>query len=112
MIVAVITVLVVQVAGDQVVDVISVRNRRVAALRVVLVRLLVLAAIVPRRAAAGITAAHADLMLFHAAVVDMMQVTVVQIIDVAVVADRGVSAIGAVSVRMLRVDVVFGSHTA
>jgi hypothetical protein len=111
-VVAVIAVLVMQVAGDQVVDVITVGNRRVAAVGVMTVRFLVLAAIVPRRAAAGITAAHADVMLFHAAVVDMMQVTIVQIIDVAVVADRGVSAIGAVSVRMLRVDVVFGSHTA
>jgi hypothetical protein len=74
---------VMQVAVDEVVDVVPVRDRLVTAGRAVDVRLVVRAARVRRRACVGVGAADADTVLFDAAAVRVMQVPVVQVVDVA-----------------------------
>ena len=83
MIVAVAAVRVVQMAVDQIVDVVAVRHRLVAAPGSVLVPRLVPGAAVVRRAAVGIAGRHLDDVLIDVIAMRMVQVAVVQIVDVA-----------------------------
>jgi hypothetical protein len=94
---------VVQVAVDQVVDVIPMRYRLVTASRSVLVPRLVPRAAMLRRAAVGILGRHLDHVLVDMIAVGMMQVPIVKIVDVLAVLDGLVPAIGAVLVRMIGV---------
>jgi hypothetical protein len=99
-IVAVVAVRVVQVAVDEVVDVIAMRHRLVPAARPVLMPRLVPLAAMLGCAAVGVLVRHLDHVLVDVIVVRMMQVTVVQVVDVILMANGGVTAIGAVAVRM------------
>lgn len=91
---------VMQMSADQVVDMIAVRNRLVAAIRAMLMSTLVVVAAVIRRAAIRIAIAYADPMLFYPIAADMMQMPVVQIIGVAVVPHCGVPTIRSMHMRM------------
>ena len=104
MVVAVISVLVMQTAVDDVVDVIAVRYSVVAATFAVTVTV----AGVNRMAAVRIGVIDAQGMFVVVAVVLMMQVAVVQIIDVAFVFDGSVAAVCAVNVVMMFVG--FAGH--
>lgn len=106
MIVAVGAVRVVQVTCDEVIDVVSMRNRLMAAARAVHVALLVCAALVRGRARGGVSAVHFDRALIDVAGVGVVQVAVVQIIDVIAVANRRVAAAGSVDVLVAAVGVV------
>ena len=97
MVVAVIAVLVMQTAVDNVVDVIAVRYCFVAATFAVNVAV----AGVTRRAAVMIGLVDAQSMLGVVAVVLKVQVAVVQIINVAFVFDGSVAAVCAVDVVMM-----------
>ena len=100
MIVAVIAMVVMQMAADQIIDMIAVRNRLVTAIRAVPMLAVVFVAAVIRRAAIRIAITYADPMLFHPIAADVMQMPVVQIIGVAVVPHCRVSAIRAMHMRM------------
>jgi hypothetical protein len=102
-VVAVVAVRVMQVAVDQVVDVITVRHRLVPAAGAVLVARLVPFAAMLGRAAAGIAGRHLDHVLVDVVAVRMMQVTVVEIVDVIAMAHRAMPAIGPVLVRVIGV---------
>ena len=104
MVVAVISVLVMQTAVDDVVDVIAVRYSFVATTFAVNVAV----AGVNRMAAVRIGFIDAQCMLIVVAVVLMMQVAVVQIINVAFVFDGSVAAVCAVNVVMMFVG--FAGH--
>lgn len=93
----------VQMAIDQVVNVIAVRHRRVATVGAVFVLLFVAAAFVSRSAAGGIRGIHRQGVFLHLAAVLMVQMAVMQIIDVAFVNDASMSAIGTVFVRVVAV---------
>lgn len=108
MIVAVVAVRVVQVALDEVVHVVTVGHGFVAAAWAVLVVDGVGLAVVVRSACVGILRAQLDRMLVIVALVGVMEVAVVQIVDVAVVFDGGVSAAGAVDMLMGLMDYMFG----
>ncbi len=95
-VVAVAAVRVMQVALHQVIGMVAVRHGFMAAARAVLVGLVMAAAGVFRRALAGILLAHGQLVLFHVLALDVVQVAVVQVIDMAVMLDCGVPAAGAV----------------
>ena len=97
MVVAVVAVLVMQTAVDDVVDVIAVRYSFVATTFAVNVAV----AGVNRMAAVRVGFIDAQSMLVVVAVVFMVQVTVVQIIDVAFVFDGSVAAVCAVNVVMM-----------
>ena len=99
-----ISVLVMQTAVDDVVDVIAVRYSFVAATFAVNVAV----AGVNRMAAVRIGVIDAQGMFVVVAVVLMMQVAVVQIIDVAFVFDGSVAAVCAVNVVMMFVG--FAGH--
>ena len=104
MVVAVISVLVMQTAVDNVVDVIAVRYGFMAATFAVNVAV----AGVNRVAAVRVGFIDAQGMLVVVAVVLMVQVAVVQIIDVVFVFDGSVTAVCAVNVVMMFVG--FAGH--
>jgi hypothetical protein len=98
-VVAVVAVRMVQVAIDQVIDVVAVRHRFVAATRPVLVAPRVSAALMLGSALRRILGAHRHgVLLDGAGLRGMVQVAVVQIIDVAVMLYGGVAAVRAVLV--------------
>lgn len=104
-IVAVVPVRVVQVAVDQVVDVVTVRHCGVTASGSVHVVGVVTRAGV-RPAAVRIGRAHRDGVFIVVVLVRAVQVTVVQVPDVIVVTDRDVATVGAVLVVVVLVDLV------
>ena len=108
-VVAVIAVRMVQVAVDEIVDVISMRHRFMAAPTSVNVARVVAAA--ARRALVRIFGAHFELMLVYMIAVRMMQMTVMQIINVIVVLDRSMSTVRAMLMVVVSVMwFVAGAH--
>jgi hypothetical protein len=96
----VIAVRVVQVTADQVVDVRSVRDRLMTAVRSVLVSGAVLGALVAERAVSGVGVADRERVALDAALVVVVQLAVVKMIDMIAVADGRVATAGAVLVVM------------
>jgi len=108
-VVAVIAVRMVQVAVDEIVDVIPVRHRFMAASWSVNVARVVAAA--ARRALVRIFGTHFELMLVYMIAVRMMQMTVMQIINVIVVLDCSMSTVRAMLMVVVSVMwFVAGAH--
>lgn len=107
MIVAVITMGMVQVAVHEIAHMIAMGHRLVAAAGAMDMTGLVAAAIVLRRALIGIGGAHLDHMFVDMVPVGMVEMAVMQIVHMVAVLDRGMAAIGAVLVGMVLVDFVF-----
>src|ERR1700720_1754339 len=95
-----ITVRMVQPAVDEIVDMVTMRDLFVSAVGTVRMR-----AVELRRAARGICATDRDDVFVDVILVHVVEMAIVQIIDVAVMANRGVPAIRAMLMRM--VGVVF-----
>ena len=95
-----IAVRVMQVAIDQVIDVVAVRNRGVAAARAVHVRLRMSAAGVLGRASGRIRAGDLQHVVIDVIAVNVMEMAVVQVVGMPVVRDRDVPAAGAMLVTM------------
>ena len=108
MIVAMIAVRVMQVAVDQIVDMVTVRDGFMAAAGPVLVTLRMAAASMLRRARVGILGADIEDVFVEVVAVRVMQVTVVEIIHVVAVLHGDVSAARPVSVRVVVVNLVIG----
>lgn len=100
-VVAVTAVRVMQVPGDEVVDVIAVRDRLVTATRAVDMALGVTSTAVRRRARGRIGRADLDNALVHVAIVAVVEVTIVEVIDVVAMADGEVAAVSAVDVIVI-----------
>jgi hypothetical protein len=101
-VVAVVAVRVMQVAIDQIVDVVAVGDRLMAAAGTVLVIGRVSAALV-LVATVGIAVAHLDRVLVDVDLVRMVQVAVVQIVDVIAVAHGDMTAVRAMAVFVIAV---------
>jgi hypothetical protein len=84
--------------------VVAVGNRLVTAAGAVDMPRFVIAATVVRRASVGVGAGHLEHVLIDMTFVRVVKVTIVQIIDVAVVANGGVAASGPMLVSMVRVS--------
>jgi hypothetical protein len=97
-IVAVVTVRVVQVAADEVVDVVTVRHGLVSAFGSVRVLVVVVGAVVVGGAISGVAVADRDCVALDGAAVVIVKLAVVQIVDVVLVAYGRVTAVGAVLV--------------
>jgi hypothetical protein len=106
-VVAVILVRPVKAAFDQIVDVVVVGYGVVAAAVAVCMRRI---AGNGGGVAARVCGVGCDHVFIDVVAVRMMQVAVVQVVDVVVVTDRGVSAVGSVLVRMTAVVNVVGAH--
>jgi hypothetical protein len=98
----------VQVTRHQIVDVIAVRNRLMPAAYAVDVCLGMPAATVLRRTRRRVRRSDLDATFVDVAVVELMQMPVVKIVDVATMPDRAVAAVGPVLMRMILVDAMCG----
>jgi hypothetical protein len=108
-VVAVLFVLVVKVSVDDIVDMVAMWDSVVPALPTVDVALLVCGARVGRRADGGIRLPGREDVLVDVPLMEMMQVSVVEVVFVPLVLDRFVSAGGAVWVLVSHVRLVL-SH--
>ena len=106
MVVAVLAVRVVEMIADEIVDVIAVRNLLMPAIRPVLVRGPVPAAVVLRRTRLGIFAIDLENVLVDVVAMRMVQMPVMQIIDVTVVLNRGMTAARTMLMGVIGMDVV------
>ena len=102
---------VMQVAVDQVIDVIAMRDRGVPAPRAVFVSAIVGATIVFWSAARGILAANLQSVLVHVIAVLMVEMRIVEIIGVSVVVHCHMTAAAAVGVWMICMDFMFSVHS-
>lgn len=100
MIVAVVAVRVVEVAADQIIGVIAVRNCLVPALRAVVVARVVSGTAVRRRALRGVGSTDADAVLVDVIAMNVMQVPVMKIVAVVAVLDGLMPAAGLVNMLM------------
>ncbi len=105
-VVAVVAVLTVQVAVDQVVGVVAVRDALVPAIRPVPVLTVVPAAGVGGSAVGGILPGDLEPVLVHVAAVHVVHVAVMQVVGVAVVVNGGMATPRAVLVRVTVVRLV------
>jgi hypothetical protein len=96
MVVAVVAVRMVQVAVDEIIDVIPMRHGFVTARRAMDVARLMTATVVTRCTLVGVFRSDCERMLVYMVAVHMMQMTVVQIVDVIVVLDCRVPTVRAV----------------
>ena len=99
---------VVEVSGDEVVDVIPVGHRVVAAARAMRVSLRMALAGVRRRARSRVRPIDAHGALVDVPVVRPVEVSVVRVVGVRAVRDRGMAASGSVHVGMVVVNGVAG----
>jgi hypothetical protein len=104
MVVAVTAVGMVEMPVHQVVHVVAMGHRLVAAARSVPVLAIMAAAIMVGRAAVGVVRRDLDRVLVDVPLVGMMEVPVVQVVDMIAVLDGDMPAIGPVGVRMILVD--------
>lgn len=104
MIIAVIAVNVMQMTRNQVVYMVAVGNRLVSATYAMLVALLMAIANVIGSTTCRVGTGGLDHVFINMAFMQKMQVTVMQVIDVAVVLYSDMSAVGAMLVSMLLVD--------
>ena len=109
-VVAVLTVGMMQVTGDEVVRVIPVRNGFVAAIGAMLMPGVVVAACVIGRTGVGVLARDAYCMFVMMISMLVVQVTVVQIVGVTFVLDRGMAAIGTMLMISVVVSFAIVSH--
>ncbi|MDM4015511.1 hypothetical protein [Roseiconus lacunae] len=102
MVVTVIAVWVMQVTVDKIVNVVAVRDGFMPTAGTVNVTGIMTAALMCRGATVGVGVTNFDAMLYNGAVViDVMQVTIVQIVNMITMLDAGVFAIGAVLVVVM-----------
>ena len=102
-VVAVPGVRVMQVPGDEVVDVIAMRDRFVTATRAVDMALGVTSAAVRRRAGGRIGRADLEDALVDVPIVAVVEVAIVEVVDVVAMTDGEVAAVGAVDVIVIGV---------
>lgn len=102
-VIAVVSVRMMEVPLHEVVGVIAVRHRLVAATRPMLVTRVVGAAVVIRGTRRRVLRANRQRVLVHVVSVGVVQVSVVQVIGVAVVLNRRMAALGTVLVAVVSV---------
>jgi hypothetical protein len=93
-------------SGDEVIGVVAVRNRLVAA--AVAVRVVGAVPVGGCDVAAGVLGVDLDDVLVDMVAVRVMKVPVVEVVDVIAMLDGGVATAGAVDVRMLAMNRVIG----
>jgi hypothetical protein len=97
-----------QMARHQIVDVAAVRDRLMSAVRAMHVGGVVLAAVVLGGAAGRVLRPDLKRVLVYVVAVRMVQMSVVQVVDVALVPQGGMAARGAVLMLVAGMDLVLG----
>jgi hypothetical protein len=108
MVVAVVRVRVMQMASDEVVDVVAVGNRLMTAASAVDVAGLVAFTSMLRRTSRGVLDVDLEYVLIDVVVVRMMQMALVQVVEMIAVRHRDVAAAGPVLVGVIWVRAVLG----
>jgi hypothetical protein len=103
-VVAVVTMGVMQMTIDQIVRVVAVRDSLVATARPMTVRSVVSTATMIGRTTVGIRSAYRKCVLVHMILVWMMQMSIMQIVDVAIVTNSDVAAAGSVLMSVIGVN--------
>ena len=103
MVVAMVAVRMMQVAVDEIVDVVAVRHRLVPATWPMLMTRLVPGAAMLGRAAVGILRRDLDHVLVDMVAVHVMQVPIVQVVDMIAMPHGGVATVGTVLVCVIGV---------
>ncbi len=101
---------VVQMTIDQIIDVVAMGHRFVAAARAVDMAAVMSATIVLGGAGARVGGRHADDVLIDMALVRVMEMSVVKIIDMIVVLDGGMTAAGLMLMGVFRMSVAGGHN--
>ena len=102
MVVAMALMRVVKVSIDEIIDVVSVRDRRMSTSRPMHMVFFVPGACMPPSACIRIHPCHPEGMLFDTPIGGlMMQMAVVQVVDMAIVFNRGVPALGSMNMFMM-----------
>ncbi len=96
-----VTVRKVQVSIDEIADVISVWHGLMPATGAMHMPLFVATAGMAWRAAIRVCCGYFDHVLVNMIIVHMMQVTIMEVVNVVAMANRGVAAIGSVNVRVV-----------
>ena len=109
-VVAVVAIGKVQMAVDKVVDVVAVRNGLVAAVGAMSVGSVMTATVVALSAASGVCLAYLEHVLIDMAFMRAVEVAVVEVVDMIVVLDGSVAAVGTVLVGVVLVDLVVKGH--
>ncbi|XSC47640.1 hypothetical protein ACF1BQ_020745 [Bradyrhizobium sp. RDT10] len=104
MVIAVVTMGVMQMTIDQIVRVVAVRDSLVATARPVTVRSVVSTATMIWRATVWIRGAYRKRVLVHMILVWVMQMSIMKIVDVAIVTNSDVAAAGSVLMRVIGVN--------
>jgi hypothetical protein len=101
-----------QVAVDQVIDMITMRHGLVAATGSVLMALFMAATIVVRNCGCGVSGVDGNHVLVHVPLMKMVQVPVMEIVRVSLVLNRGMSASRAMLMRVgvMRLTLLILSH--
>lgn len=94
----------VQMAGDQIIDVVSVRHGLMPAVRAMVMSGLMPLAAMGRRASSRVLRGNAQPMFIDMVVVWMVQMSIMQVVDVAVMGDGRMPAVGSVLMGVLFVD--------
>ncbi|HXN31945.1 MAG TPA: hypothetical protein VN894_08790 [Polyangiaceae bacterium] len=102
---------VVKMAVDDVIDVLAVRDRGVAAARAVTMRAGVRSAVVPLRAGIRVLLADRDGVLVEVVTVDMVKMAIVQVVAMTLVLDDRVTAAFLVLVLVFLVNEM-GAHAS
>ncbi len=110
MVVAVTLMRVMQVAGDEKVDVVAVWDRLVSAAFAVDMLRVVSRAVVTGPAVVGVGAVDLEVVLVDVVAMHVVEVAVVDVVDVASVSDGGVPALGTVDVFVVGVVKGAGRH--
>jgi hypothetical protein len=102
-VVAVVAMRMVQVAIDEVIDVVAMRHGFMTATRSMNMAFAMSRALMLRRAPVGVGGRNLDHMLIDMPVVHVVQMTIMQVIDVAIMADGGMAAARPVDVVVIGV---------
>jgi hypothetical protein len=95
-----------QMARDEIVDMVAMRHRRVTAAGSVDMSLVMRPTLVVRGAGGRINRAHLERALVHVPRVGVVQMAIVQVVDMVAVLDGGVPTVGSVLMVMVRVGLV------
>jgi hypothetical protein len=107
-IIAMIAMRMVQVSINQIIDVVPMWNRLMTAARPMPMRRIMSATTVLWRTSIGIRCSYFDYVFIDTPVMHMMQMAVVEIIDVALMSNRDMTAAWTVDVRTIRVSALIG----
>lgn len=110
-IIAMIAMRMMQASIDEIVDVVTVRNCLMTAAGAMPMRRFMSARTVLRRATIGVAVGHFEDVVLGMAILHMLQMTVIEIIEVVLMPNGNMAAVGAMDVRAFVSRLIGGGHS-